>query len=94
MRIFENSLGALRNGMSQVGVLPPPNEAISVGLDGVLNDWNSAKPFVTEVLAGNSLSDSDDARKFQQLNVTMGNMNRVVGLYVDAAATLVPLDNM
>jgi hypothetical protein len=94
MRIFENSLGALRNGMPEVGVRPPPNETISTGLDGVLNDWNSAKPFVEDVLASNVLSDDDNMLKFQRLNVTMANMNTVVGMYVDAAGTLVPLDNM
>ncbi|WP_238110976.1 type IV pili methyl-accepting chemotaxis transducer N-terminal domain-containing protein [Yoonia sp. I 8.24] len=94
MRIFENSLDALQYGLPVVGVLPPPNDTISTGLGGVQDDWNGAKPYVTEVLAGNSLDLDDNTVKFQQLNVTMANMNTVVGMYVDAAATLVPLDNM
>jgi hypothetical protein len=94
MRIFENSLDALQNGMTVVGVQPPPNDTIATGLDGVLTDWNRAKPFVTEVLAGNSLDTDENTAKFQQLNVTMANMNTVVGMYVDAAGTLVPLDNL
>ncbi|MDO6589001.1 MULTISPECIES: type IV pili methyl-accepting chemotaxis transducer N-terminal domain-containing protein [Rhodobacterales] len=94
MRIFENSLDALQNGMPVVGVQPPPNDMIATGLDGVLTDWSGAKPYVTEVLAGNSLDADGNTVKFQQLNVTMANMNTVVGMYVDAAATLVPLDNM
>ncbi|SFR44243.1 Type IV pili methyl-accepting chemotaxis transducer N-term [Yoonia tamlensis] len=94
MVIFENSLEALRHGMPVVGVRPPPNDTIAEGLDGVLNDWSTAKPFVMDVLAGNPLNPDDNTAKFQQLNVTMANMNTVVGMYVDAAATLVPLDNM
>ncbi len=94
MRIFENSLDALQNGMPVVGVQPPPNNTIATGLDGVLNDWNAAKPYVSDVLAGNALEVDENAVKFRQLNVTMANMNTVVGMYVDAAATLVPLDNM
>jgi hypothetical protein len=94
MRIFENSLGALRNGMPEVGVRPPPNETISSGLDGVLNDWYSEIRFVEVVLAINVLCYDENSLKFQRLTVTMANMNTVVGMYVDAAGTLVPLDNM
>jgi hypothetical protein len=82
MSIFEASLEALRFGMPVVGVAPPPNQEISAGLTGVLNDWSSVKPYVTKVLAGTELDDASSASKFQGLNVTMANMNRVVGMYV------------
>ncbi len=81
IRIFEASLEALRFGMPAVGVGPPPNAEISAGLDGVLTDWKSVKPLLTEVLGGGELSDDDNILKFQQLNITMANMNAVVGMY-------------
>ncbi|MEJ8560111.1 type IV pili methyl-accepting chemotaxis transducer N-terminal domain-containing protein [Yoonia sp. GPGPB17] len=84
-RIFEASLHALRFGMPSVGVGPPPTAEISAGLAGVLEDWDAVKPFATEVLAGGDLDNDDHARKFMMLNITMSNMNTVVGMYTGAA---------
>ena len=67
--------------MPEVGILPPPSSEISVGLNGVWDDWNAVKPEVTDILLGSTLDPERDASKFQGLNVTMANMNTVVGLY-------------
>ncbi len=85
MRIFEASLNALRHGMANVGIMPPPNGTISSGLDVVLTDWSEVKPMLTQVRTGDVLEPEKDAFKFRQLNTTMVNMNKVVGLYVQAA---------
>ena len=85
MRIFEASLDALRHGLPEAGINPPPNPTISAGLDVVYEDWNSVKPVLVEILSGRDLNDKADARKFQGLNTTMGNMNKVVGMYAAAA---------
>ena len=85
MNIFEASLDALRFGMADVGIKPPPNPTISSGLEVVVFDWTGVKPKLENVLAGSSLDARAEAEKFQQLNVTMANMNTVVGMY--AAAT-------
>jgi len=85
MGIFEASLDALRLGMETVGIAPPPNSEIAEGLDGVQADWTSVKPYVSQVLAGADLADDDNMLKFQGLNVTMANMNTVVGMYVQSA---------
>ncbi len=84
--IFEASLDALRFGMPMVGVNPPPNDAISEGLDGVLADWQRVTPYLDEIRAGGTLDEEENVIKFQGLNTTMANMNRVVGMYTAAAS--------
>ncbi len=85
MAIFETSLNALQVGLPEVGVLPPPNSAISSGLDIVKQDWSSVKGDLELVLNGDALGPDASGRKFHELNITMANMNSVVGLYADAA---------
>jgi len=85
MRIFEASLEALRFGLPEVGILPPPNAEISEGLTGVQQDWSSVKPIITGMLDGATYDTSVTSEKFTGLNVTMANMNAVVGLYTEAA---------
>ena len=83
-RIFEASLQALRFGMPEVGIGPPPTADISVGLMGVLDDWASVKPLISEVLTEGELATEDRAIAFSALNMTMVNMNKVVGMYAGA----------
>jgi len=85
--IFEASLEALRFGMPMVGVNPPPNDEIFDGLNGVLADWERVTPYLDEIRAGGTLDDEENVIKFQGLNTTMANMNRVVGMYTAAAGT-------
>ena len=91
MQVFENSLTALCDGMDEVGIKPPPNDQIVAGLDEVVANWEGVKPYLTEVVAGGELYDEADTLKFQGLNMTMVNMNTVVGMYADSAKRLVPL---
>jgi len=84
-QIFTASLEALQFGLQSVGVLPPPNNEIATGLAGVKEDWQKVAPYVADILAGESIDDADRTHMFQGLNVTMANMNRVVGMYADAA---------
>ncbi|WP_375253866.1 type IV pili methyl-accepting chemotaxis transducer N-terminal domain-containing protein [Yoonia sp.] len=81
IRIFEASLEALTFGMPAVGIGPPPNPEIYAGLGGVQNDWSTVKPHVLAVIDGKELDDASNTEKFRGLNVTMVNMNRVVGMY-------------
>lgn len=85
MRIFEASLEALRHGLPEAGINPPPNSVISDGLEVVHKDWQAVKPALVEILDGQSLTDEATAQKFQGLNKTMGDMNKVVGMYAEAA---------
>jgi hypothetical protein len=87
MSIFEASLEALRFGMAEVGIQPPPNDLISIGLEVVLQDWQGVKPVLTQLLDGDALDDPASTLKFNSLNDTMANMNTVVVLYADAIGT-------
>lgn len=87
MSIFEASLEALRFGMPEVGIQPPPNDAIAGALEVVLKDWIDVKPVLVELLEGGDLDAPAITQKFNALNLTTMHMNTVVGLYSDAAGT-------
>lgn len=82
--VFEASLDALRFGLPHLSLKAPPNTTISEGLSVVLQDWNSVKPLLTSLLNDEQLENSEKALKFQRLNMTMANMNKVVGMYTQA----------
>ena len=83
--MFETSLGALQNGMTDAGLNPPPNDDIVQGLAAVHADWFAVKDQLDAVLAGQALSDADRATVFTALNKTMADMNAVVGMYSEAS---------
>ncbi len=85
MHLFEVSLDALRFGMIEVGVIAPPNPQISDGLESVLNDWYAVKPHMMDLLNGAELKQEARSDMFRGLNVTMANMNKVVGMYAATA---------
>lgn len=85
INVFETSLDALRSGMLNVGILPPPTAEISDGLDEVNAHWLSIKDHLTAVQAGETISDDARMAVFLGLNTTMAAMNRVVGLYSEAS---------
>ncbi len=85
MQVFEASLDALQNGMTDVGIQTPPNEAIRAGLATVEAEWNLVRGNVQTVLVGGSLRAEDRAFVFDGLGSTLREMNKVVGMYVDAS---------
>lgn len=85
MQMFEVSLMALRNGMPEAGIKAPPNDEIRAGLDVVIANWTDVKPALEASLAGSDMSRDEKAERFSGLNITMANMNKVVGMYTKAA---------
>ncbi len=85
VNMFEVSLGALRNGMDQVGINPPPNQDIVDGLVQVQDDWEVVKPKIIAVLGGESLSAEERGLVFEGLSKTLKDMNTVVGMYAAAS---------
>lgn len=83
--IFDASLTALRSGMPEAGIMPPPNEKIATGLDGVLNTWSQVQPIVDAALEGKALDDEQLSIMFHQSNALTGGMNATVGLYSEAS---------
>ena len=85
IKVFEASLAALRHGLPAAGVKAPPTAEISAGLEVVQKDWLEVKPTLDEILAGTEVGVAKEEEKFHNLNKTMADMNKVVGMYVDYA---------
>lgn len=85
MSMFEASLGALREGMDQAGIQPPPNEDIVRGLEIVQFDWGMVRGNVAYVIEGGMLDNDSRSEVFLGLNKTLVDMNTVVGMYSEAA---------
>ncbi len=84
-QMFDASLGALRNGMADAGIKPPPNAEIEAGLDVVIADWAQLQPIVAATLAGEAINNTTRSDMFNGANVMTGHMNSVVGLYSEAS---------
>lgn len=87
-KVFEQSLAALQHGLPAAGITPPPTKEISSGLTVVMTDWKEAKPLLETLVAHGELDASEEAIKFEMLNATMVDMNKVVGMYSKAAKEL------
>lgn len=85
INMFEASLDALRNGMVDAGINPPPNDDIVQGLQQVHANWFAIKDQLDAISAGQTLSDDARATVFTALNKTMAEMNSVVGMYSEAS---------
>lgn len=84
-QMFDTSLFALRNGMAEAGIKPPPNDEIAAGLDVVIADWTALQRIVNMVLAGEPLDAEQRSIMFNGSNVMTGHMNTVVGMYSEAS---------
>ncbi len=84
-QMFDISLGALRSGMDDAGIVPPPTADISAGLAIVLADWGTIQPIVARAAAGEVLDDEQRSIMFNGANTMTGHMNTVVGMYSDAS---------
>lgn len=83
--IFEASLNALRKGMPQSGIKAPPTIEIKDELEVVYKTWLGLKPELDKVLSGQEVSQEEETKKFHDLNKTMAEMNKVVGMYAQFA---------
>lgn len=64
VQTFEASLIALRDGMKDVGINPPPNDEIAAGLEGVQLNWGMVRPAIAKVLAGEDITMEERAIVF------------------------------
>ena len=83
--MFDNTLHALRDGMENVGVKPPPTDEIAAGLDVVLENWQGLQPIIERASGEGTLDDEHRAIMFTGANQMTGNMNTVVGLYSESS---------
>ncbi len=82
MQIFDASLNALKFGLSDVGIQPPPSDTISDGLDIVSQDWSGVQELLETALSGEEPSMEIKEERFAALNRTLASSNDVVTLYV------------
>ncbi|MEM1431893.1 MAG: type IV pili methyl-accepting chemotaxis transducer N-terminal domain-containing protein [Pseudomonadota bacterium] len=83
--LYELTLNALKSGMPEAGVNPPPNAVIEQELSAVADDWAQIKPAVATAMQTNA-ADADKIGAFSAY--AKGNvldMNNVVTLYMLAA---------
>lgn len=78
---FDVSLMALRDGMPSAGIKASTNAEIVAGLDLVAQHWVKLQPHFEAVKATGSLDPELRASVFEQLNVLLVDMNKVVGMY-------------
>lgn len=84
VEVFERSLVALRDGLPEAGVRPPPNDGIREELNLAWGKWSEAKP-VLEGLAKNGSSSSDDIAQVNQIaHALLLNMDNIVTRYLIA----------
>ncbi len=85
IQTFEVSLTALREGMPAAGIQASTNPDIVAGLDVVLGHWVKLKPHFDTVIASRELDPETRAQVFEELNVLLVDMNKVVGMYAQVS---------
>lgn len=83
--LFELSLEALSNGMPEVGVRPPPTEAIRDGLLDVTARWMTVRPTIEVLMATGTLSSDDREFVYSEMNHLTAMMNEVSRIYAKAS---------
>ena len=82
---YDLALGALRNGMPEVGVTPPPSAAIEEQLTAVDARWQEVRPLLVGLQSGTALSAEERETVFYEMNALTAQMNEVSRLYALAS---------
>jgi hypothetical protein len=80
--MYTISLNALRDGMLDAGVNPPPNEVIADELQAVSETWQQSKPILDAIRGGMQPTAENVEALAQVSNGLMTDMNNVVTLYM------------
>ncbi len=80
--MYTISLNALRDGMLDAGVNPPPNDVIADELQAVSETWQQSKP-ILDAIRGGMLPTAENVEALAVVsNGLMTDMNNVVTLYM------------
>lgn len=82
---FDTSMNALRLGLQDVGILPPPTPEIAQNLDEVARNWSFMAQVVSELSANQMSDDVTLGVMFLMSNQVTDNMAKVVTLYTEAS---------
>ncbi len=80
VRIFDNTLGALINGLPGM-ILPPPNEEIRAKLEEVRDVWEPVKSILDRALEGETMDYTEVHFATEELETLRMLMNEAVALY-------------
>ncbi|PRY91925.1 PilJ/NarX-like methyl-accepting chemotaxis transducer [Hasllibacter halocynthiae] len=83
--LFGLSLGALREGMAEAGVVPPPNERIAGDLAVIAEGWEGIAPVIAGLAAGEAIGPDAHDRVFAEMNRLLGLSNTTVFHYALAS---------
>ncbi|MEJ6403637.1 type IV pili methyl-accepting chemotaxis transducer N-terminal domain-containing protein [Yoonia sp. 2307UL14-13] len=81
IKLFDDTLSALRNGLDSVGVRPPPTDQIADGLQFVVEEWTAIQPYLDQSLAGETLDNDTRQKLFFAFLGMEARMNNVVVMY-------------
>lgn len=81
--IYQASLMALRNGMPEVGVLPPSTDVMAAELDAVIAEWDSFQPILATVIADGTITPEEQVTFFKKMNGLTDKMEAIVCSYVE-----------
>ncbi len=79
---YNISLNALRDGMADAGVNPPPNDVIRAELESVSQVWEETRPTLAAIQGGMAPSADNVASLAQMSSALMTDMSNVVTLYM------------
>lgn len=85
MQQFGFGMNALRNGMPEVGINPPPTEAISLLLDQAAADWDVVSRHVETISQTGAIDDAGATELYELLADKMYKMEEVAHLYAEYA---------
>lgn len=77
---FQLGITALHDGMPALGIIPAPTEAIKLGLEEVVADWDKVREDLDAVIAGDP-TDEIKVDLYTRLNAKMYKMDAIVHLY-------------
>jgi len=83
VRIFDNTLAALINGLPGM-ILPPPNEGIKAKLEEVRGVWQPVKAILDRALEGEIMDHTEVHFATEELETVRMLMNEAVALYDSA----------
>ena len=86
IEMYGVSLGALRAGMPEAGIAPPPTAEIADGLAEIAGIWEGLQPVLAKLRAGDGVTEAERAAIFAGGNALTAKMNVLVGKYSDASA--------
>lgn len=83
--MYAVSLDALRFGLPEAGISPPPNATIAGDLETISGAWTQVSPLIAQLASGSALSNDENDLVYTEMNRLLGLMNTTVYRYALAS---------